>query len=721
MSKAKVWSLVNGSLMQTIDCGGWVHSVSFADGSFLATGDQRKMASLWHVASGELVYELECPGEVHSVAISPDKRTLLVGDGSGRGHKWVTASGACLQSIECGTGEVIALDMSYSHRYVATGGIGKTAVVWDLWTGEQAFSFVHDGMVMAVAFSADGNELATGIVMGKAHIWDLTMGALMLQVQVCKGPVFCVMHKTSSEGRPILVTGDVTGKTKIWALDSVPSRHKAGDELRSFDCGSAVRGLDLSQDGTLLASGNKMGEAIIWDAMSGAKLRTMMCGGMVYSVDLSFDKHLLATGDQCKEAKVWNVSTGALVHTLTCDEVVKRVDLAGDSSLLATGTGESCKIWDVASGCLIHTQETGGRVRLASDKSIVVTVNGHGLLSAWQLLDEKVVSFWTRIARHPTALNSAIRCVPSFELVLYGSSPSGRSVTAHASASDNFVLLSTLLGTSSSAGTAAGAIGSCVLRTDCTGWHALDYALKNRNAKLAELLLSAAFRSPPAARDGLVNAPTEMVPSLVMLARLFPSATRRQLSALGLDPYPVPAASRLLMSPSQSSSIRPPCIRRVPQHVLVLDNFRMSIACAESPYPDDTVWERLTGLPSYHLDQKAPAQASAPVISSLQQSSQPAAEKPKSRWLKVAQSVEDGPSDNSSSGLFAQAAQADIAEQSSVRKSPVKKRRGSQNQQSPFGKSASKHDDDEEIMEGEDEVDCLCGAMQMICTLTLRL
>jgi|EP00966_Prymnesium_polylepis_P092124 hypothetical protein len=62
------------------------------------------------------------------------------------------------------------------------------------------------------------------------------------------------MHKTSSEGRPILVTGDVTGKTKIWALDSVPSRHKAGDELRSFDCGSAVRGLDLSQDGTLLAS-----------------------------------------------------------------------------------------------------------------------------------------------------------------------------------------------------------------------------------------------------------------------------------------------------------------------------------------------------------------------------------------------------------------------------------------------------------------------------------
>eukprot|EP00966_Prymnesium_polylepis_P126860 2933905-Prymnesium_polylepis.1 len=92
--------------MQTIDCGGWVHSVSFADGSFLATGDQRKMASLWHVASGELVYELECPGEVHSVAISPDKRTLLVGDGSGRGHKWVTASGACLQSIECGTGEV---------------------------------------------------------------------------------------------------------------------------------------------------------------------------------------------------------------------------------------------------------------------------------------------------------------------------------------------------------------------------------------------------------------------------------------------------------------------------------------------------------------------------------------------------------------------------------------------------------------------------------------
>ena len=60
------------------------------------------------------------------------------------------------------------------------------------------------------------------------------------------------------------------------------------------------------------------------------------------------------------------------------------------------------------------------RVRLAADKSMLVTVDGNGRASIWRLLDPDAVAFWAAMASHPNSLAHAARCVPAFELVLYG-------------------------------------------------------------------------------------------------------------------------------------------------------------------------------------------------------------------------------------------------------------------------------------------------------------
>ena len=309
----------------------------------------------------------------------------------------------------------------------------------------------------------------------------------------------------------------------------------------------------------------------------------MTCGGIVYSVDLSGDCKLLATGDQSKKAKVWSVETGTLIHSMPCSEVVKRVCLSGDSTMLATGAGDACHIWDLVSGTLIHSKETGGRVRLAEDKSMVVTVDQLGLATVWALLNPAVTAFWTPMGKHARALSSAARCVPSFGLVLYGSSPSGRSVAAHAATANNLKVLERLL-----SGPTADLMASTVLRLDCTGWHALDYALKNRNCPLVELLFSAALRLPPSARGGLVVGPPNCPPALVIIARLFPSVVGRQLQQIGLDPYSEDSKE------GSTSRTRKPCIRRAPYNIFTLDHNKMSIAAADSPYPDSIIWDRLT-------------------------------------------------------------------------------------------------------------------------------
>lgn len=680
MSKAKVWSLSSGKLVQTLDCGGWIYSVSFADGEFLATGDQNRRACLWDVKTAELIYSMECSGEVNSVEVSADKTTVLVGESTGKAQLWMANSGALLQTMHCGTGEVITVDLSNDHCLVATGGIGKSAMVWELQTGSLAHEVACGGMVMSVSFSRDGLHLAAGVVMGKACIYSLTDGEMHAEIPVCKGPVFCVLLKKYA-GQPALVTGDVTGKAIIWDQATQAP-------LRTFGCGSAVRSLDISSDGSILVTGNKNGDACIWNTDTGQCVRTMACGGMVYSVDLSGDTKLLATGDQHKKARVWDVETGALVHSMPCGEVVKRVDLAGDSTMLATGAGDACHIWDLVTGTLVHSKETGGRVRLAGDKSMVVTVDGAGSMTVWSLLDPAVTSFWTPMGKHATALSSAARYMPSFELVLYGSSPSGRSIAAHAATANNLRALDSLL-----TGPTADLVTSTILRVDCTGWHALDYALKNRNCSLGELLLKAALRSPPGARAGLVVGPPNSPPALVVIARLFPSAVRRQFQLIGLDPYAEEGAV---------SRNRTPCIRRAPHDIFTLDHNKMSIAAASTPYPNTEIWERLI-KPVF--DESAPDPGPE-----TESSKPPPIVMPEKKWSKISALY------SAASGFQRLKDLVDPIRPKSPAKSPGKMRRQASLQKwstsnslfSAYEPSTPPPTEMEDV-EGEDEVDAECG------------
>jgi len=579
MAKAKVWNMQLGRLEQTMDCGGWVHSVNFADNSLLATGDQHRMASLWDVATGSLVFEMECAGEVYCVTISSDKSVLATGDKSGTVSMWTATTGALQQSMECGLGDVTSVDLSADKRKTATAGIGKLAQVWDAEDGSLLWSLDNGGMVMSVCFSEDADLLATGVVMGKAMLWSMDSGAKELEVAVCKGPVFCVALRLLG-AQLLLATGDVTGHACLFDVAD-------GSPVLKVSCGSPVRGLDFSAGARYLATGTAKGDATVWDLRRHLRDRhatphsaptqicAVRCGGMVYSVRLLGD--YLATGDQHKMAKVWQVSSGTLMQTFRATEVVKRVDLSHDLSLVACGAGNQSLLFDLESGFLVQKKDSGGRVKLAGDKSILVTVDGNGRAYIWSLLDPDAVSFWATMAGHPTALATAARCVPGFELVLYGPSPSGRTMATHAAAKGNLSILQLI----SNEDFVVPFAVSCVMQRDATGQHAVDYALRNRNGRMAELLFTVALRGPPESRTELVTAPPEALSALELLAKLFPSALMRALCALGVDPY-------------YANGIRDTSYKRAPNACLNCDHNKMAVCGASSPYPSQAIWDQLT-------------------------------------------------------------------------------------------------------------------------------
>ncbi|KAH8659477.1 hypothetical protein BGZ61DRAFT_523576 [Ilyonectria robusta] len=148
----------------------------------------------------------------------------------------------------------------------------------------------HDNSVMSMAFSADGQRLASGSWDNTVKVWDAATGAC---VQTLEGHDHWVMS------------------------------------------------VAFSADGQRLASGSHDNTVKVWDAATGAYVQTLEGhGDVVRSVAFSADGQWLASGSGDKTVKVWDAATGACVQTLEIDRVITHLSFDPmTNSLLSTDIG----------------------------------------------------------------------------------------------------------------------------------------------------------------------------------------------------------------------------------------------------------------------------------------------------------------------------------------------------------------------------------------------
>ncbi len=77
---------------------------------------------------------------------------------------------------------VTPVAFSPDGRFMLTGSVDETAIVWDVRTGEQIRTFQgHDDTVTSVVFSPDGRRVLTGSEDGSARVWDVGTGKELLR------------------------------------------------------------------------------------------------------------------------------------------------------------------------------------------------------------------------------------------------------------------------------------------------------------------------------------------------------------------------------------------------------------------------------------------------------------------------------------------------------------------------------------------------------------
>ena len=213
-NKVRLQDFDTGKLLYTLEGKAW--SVAFSpDGSVLASTGKDNTVRLWDVATAKLLYTLDGYGDkAWSVAFSPDGRFLAVpgydntvglwdtenwtlhrtlrdfhGDiaFSADGRTMFSASGLNVRMWDVDTGALRIvrrmsgdgyhwLETLSPDRKTLASVKGETIYLWDVFSGTLRFQqLAHTETVTDLAFSSDGQSLASASHDGTVLIWDVVL------------------------------------------------------------------------------------------------------------------------------------------------------------------------------------------------------------------------------------------------------------------------------------------------------------------------------------------------------------------------------------------------------------------------------------------------------------------------------------------------------------------------------------------------------------------
>jgi TonB family protein len=293
--------------------------------------------------------------------------------------------GKLLQTLPGHSSPVISVAYSPDGQTLASGGADKIIKLWDVKTGNllQTLS-TRSKWVRSVVYSLDGQTLASGSDDNTIKLWNVKTGKLL---QTLSGYSDSVRSIAYSPDGQTLAGGSDDNTIKVWDV-------KTGNLLQTLSghC-KWVRSAAYSPHGQTLASGSADNTIKVWDAKTGNLLQTLSGhSDWVNSVAYSPDGQTLVSGSGDNTIKVWDVETGNLLQTLSGHyDWVNSVAYSPDGQTLVSGSRDNTiKVWDVKTGNLLQTLSGHSNwvnsVAYSPDGQTLVSGSGDKTIKIWQVV-----------------------------------------------------------------------------------------------------------------------------------------------------------------------------------------------------------------------------------------------------------------------------------------------------------------------------------------------
>ncbi|MBE9198097.1 serine/threonine protein kinase [Nodularia sp. LEGE 06071] len=254
-------------------------------------------------------------------------------------HLLSASTGKLIRTLSGHSDCVRSVAFSRDGQFLASGSFDKTIKLWNVSTGKEIYTLsCHSNPVRCVAFSRDGQFLASGSFDKTIKLWNVSTGKEIYTLSGHSRFVNCVAF--SSDGQ-FLASGSFDNTIKLWNVST-------GKEIYTLSCHSNdVYSVAFSRDGQFLASGSDDNTIKLWNVSTGKEIYTLSGhSDDVYSVAFSRDGQFLASGSPGNTIKLWNVATGKEIQTLSHFDKVFSVAFSPDGGWLAArDKGGNIKIW----------------------------------------------------------------------------------------------------------------------------------------------------------------------------------------------------------------------------------------------------------------------------------------------------------------------------------------------------------------------------------------